>query len=169
MKFRKVSVSDIPQIQAIEKDFYDGFNLPEAVLRNWIENLGESFLVAEDKGKLAGCIFWEQLGEIKAVPYVHKSEDFHKPKGEYFYVSEVGALGRDFGLLQKLFDKVVKSARKKNVKAIIWVTGIDEEGHDAAERNLIEKNGFEKLKHAGRWEYSPGKFSEKHWIFVKEL
>lgn len=162
-------IFDIPQIQAIEKDFYDGFKLPEEILRGWIENINENFIVAEDKGKLVGCIFWEQLEEVKAIPYIHKPDDFHRPKGEYFYISEVGALGRDFGLLQRLFDKVVKPARQKNIRAIIWVTGMDEEGHDATERSLIEKNGFEKFKHAGSWEYSPGKFSEKHWIFVKEL
>jgi hypothetical protein len=169
VKFRQATVSDIPQIQAIERDFYDGFKLPEEILRGWIDNLGENFLVAEDMRKLVGCIFWEQLEEIKALPYIHKSKDSHKPNGEYFYISEVGVLNKKFKLLQKLFDRVVESARKKNIKAIIWVTGMDEEGHDVAERSLIEKNGFEKFKHAGRWEYSPGKFSEKHWIFMKKL
>lgn len=50
MRFRKATVSDIPQIQAIEEDFYNGSKLPEAVLRDWIENLGENFIVAEKDG-----------------------------------------------------------------------------------------------------------------------
>jgi hypothetical protein len=169
MEFRKALISDISQIQAIEEDFYGGFKLPEAVLRDWIENLRENFIVAEDDGKLTGCIFWEQLGEIRAIPYLHQSEDFHQPKGEYFYISEVGVLNKDADLLQSLFDLVIEAGKKKKIKGIIWVTGMDEEGHDAMERGLIEKNGFGKFKHAGQWEYAPGKFSEAHWIFLKKL
>jgi len=78
-------------------------------------------------------------------------------------------LDKNADLLQQLFNRVVKLARQKDIRAIIWVTGLDEEGHDVMERGLIEKIGFKRLKHAGRWEYAPGKFSEKHWIFIKEL
>lgn len=169
MKFRKATISDIYQIQAIEEDFYEGFKLPQTVLRYWINNLSENFLVAEDGGKLVGCIFWEQLKEIKAIPYFHRSYDFHKSGGKYAYISEVGVLDKNADLLQQLFNKVVKSAKKNNIKAIIWLTGMDKKGHDAIERGLLEKNGFEKFKKVKRWEYSPGKFSENHWIFVKEL
>lgn len=169
MKFRKALISDIPQIQAIEKDFYNGFKLPEAVLRDWIENLDDHFIVAEDQGKLVGCIFWEQLGKIRAIPYFHRTKDFHQSAGKYGYLSEVGVLNQDADLLQKLFDMVIEAGKKKKIEGIIWVTGMDEDGHDAMERGLIEKNGFDKLKPVGRWEYAPGKFSEAHWIFLKIL
>lgn len=169
MKFRKAAISDIHQIQAIEEDFYEGFKLTGIILRDWIDNLSENFLVAEDGRKLVGCIFWEQLDEIKAIPYFHQSQDFHKSGGEYAYISEVGVLDKNADLLQQLFNRVVKLARQKNIKTIIWVTGLDEGGHTAMERDLIEKSGFKKLKPVGRWEYAPGKFSKKHWIFIKEL
>lgn len=102
---------------------------------------------------MIGCIFWEQLEEIKAIPYFR----------------EIGALNKNADLLQQLFNRVVRAAEEKNIKAIIWVTGMDEKGHDAMERGLLERNSFRKLRKVKRWEYSPGKFSEKHWIFIKEL
>jgi hypothetical protein len=169
MRFRKATIADIPRIQAIEKDFYNGLKLPDSVLRDWIENLGKNFIVAEYKGKLHGCIFWEQLEKIRAIPYFHQSRDYHRPDGKYFYVSEVGVLNQKADLLQELFDILIEASKKKKLKGIIWVTGMDEEGHDALERNLIKRNGFKKFKPAGQWEYAPGKFSEAHWIFLKQL
>lgn len=168
MQFRRASIIDISHIQAVEKEFY-GFTLPTAVLRDWIENLGENFIVAEEGGRLVGCIFWEKLEEINAIPYLHSVEDYHKPEGEYFYISEVGILNQNLDLLQQLFDKVMESAKKGKIKSIIWLTGVDKEGHNAVERALLDRNGFEKTKHVKRWEYAPGKFSADHWLFVKEL
>ncbi len=169
MKLRKAAVSDIPQIQLIEKEYYGGLELPEEILRDWIENLPENFFVAEKDGELAGHIFWEQMKDIRAIPFFHRSEEFHRPNGSYFYISEIGVLSGNSILLQQLFDGVVESAKRKRIKGVVWVTGADKEGHDLAERSLIVENGFRKFKHAGRWEYAPGRFSEKHWIYLKEM
>lgn len=149
--------------------YYDGFELPGKILKNWIENLGKNFIVVEENGKLMGHIFWEQLEEIKAIPFSHSSKDFHRPTGKYFNISEIGVLHNDLELLQQLFQEVIKSAEEKQIKGIIWVTGEKEKGHDSMERNMIEKNGFKEFKHAGKWEYAPGEFSENHWIFLKEF
>jgi len=87
--FRQPKLKDESQIHEISEEFYKGYETTKDVLRGWIKDLPKQFIVVEINGKIEGCVFWEYLEEIKAIPYFHKSEDYNSPKGKYAYVSEI--------------------------------------------------------------------------------
>ena len=103
MIFRSAKLEDIKQIQDIERGYYEGFNCPLETLKDWIKNLPENFIVAEQNKKIIGFIFFEYLNEVKAVPFIHTLE--HKKDGKFAYISEVGVLERCNTVLQQLFSR----------------------------------------------------------------
>jgi len=90
-RFRQVREADIGRIQLVESEYYEGFQCPKTTLKSWIARLPENFLVAEEKGKLAGFMFFEYLEKPEPLPFVH--ELAHSREGKVAYVSEVGAAG----------------------------------------------------------------------------
>ena len=167
VSIRQASLQDIPQIQAVEREYYDGFSCPEDILSDWIMGSPENFLVAEDGGRVVGFLFFEYLNEARALPFVHKLEG---QKGAYAYVSEVGVLDefQDSDVLQRLFEKMAGKSGFHHCKAIVWLTG-SKSRHDRLEKMLLLKNGFRKKENASHWEAFPGFFVDDHWIWAKEI
>lgn len=163
---RPAKIDDIEQIQQIEKEYYEVFSCPREILKNWIEYLPENFIVADKNGKIAGFIFFETINKVKAIPFIHKVEN--KKKGKFIYISEVGILGRNTNILQKLLDTVIKKSKKDECKKIIWLTG-QKNNHDVIEINLLLKNGFKKVKNVKKWEAYPNHFVSDHWIWEKPI
>ena len=52
IKIRTANSKDLSQIQQIEREYYEGFSCPPAILREWIQNLPENFLVVEVDGRV---------------------------------------------------------------------------------------------------------------------
>jgi len=164
MIFRQAKLEDIKKIQEIERKYYEGFNCPLKTLEEWIKNLPENFIVAEQNKKIIGFIFFEYLNETKAVPFIHTLE--HKKDGRFVYVSEVGVLDRHENVLQQLLDKLIEKAIKDDCKKIIWLTG-QKYKHDKLESKILKQNNFTKLKKVFEWEYYPNKFVSDHWLWEK--
>lgn len=165
---RRAKLSDIKQIQEIEKEYYEGFSCPEETLTEWINGLNENFIVAEVNNGIAGFIFFEYLTKITAVPFIHKLE--HNSHGKYVYVSEMGILDkfRSSDILQRLFDKLYEKSKKEGCKAVIWLTG-SKYKHDNIELSILQKNGFERKDNVKHWEAYPGSFIDDHYIWIKPI
>src|SRR4030042_2735461 len=138
MQIRNATLNDIKAIQSVEKDYYEGFSCDEETLKSWIKN--NNFFVAEENNKSAGFIYFEFIGEIKALPFIHKPA---RGKDGYAYVSEIGVVNSSVNLMQKLFDFMLKITEEKDCKAVIWVTG-GKSKHDKLEMEIIKNNGFLK-------------------------
>jgi len=166
--FRSTNLKDIEQIQKIEKEYYEGFMCPKDILKSWIKELPENFIVAEEDNKIFGFIFFEYLNEIKAIPFVHKLE--HKPNGKYVYISEVGISKRseDSDILQRLFEKVIEKSKNDGCKMIIWLTGFKSK-HDKIETNILLNNGFAKKENVKYWEAYPNFFVDDHYLWTKKI
>ena len=122
MIFRTVEISDIPQIQIIEREYYEGFSLPKKILRSWIKKLPENFIVAIDKNTLVGFIFFEYLEKEKAISFIHNVDKTHKLDGNYLYISEIGVLNKyGSGLMQRLLKKALEKGREDKTKVAIWL------------------------------------------------
>lgn len=165
---RKAKLSDIKQIQEIEKEYYEGFSCPEKTLIEWINGSNENFIVAEVNNVIVGFIFFEYLAKISAVPFIHKLE--HNLKGKYVYISEIGILNkfRNSDILQKLFDKLFEKSKKDGCNAIIWLTG-SKSKHDNIELSILQKNGFEKGENVKHWEAYPCHFLDDHYLWIKPI
>jgi len=111
---RTAELKDIKQIQKIEKDYYEGFCCPLDTLTNWIKKSSENFLVAEENNKILAFIFFEYFNRLKAIPFVHESEN-NKIK-KYAYISEVGILNEyvNSEVLQDLFN-IIANAFARNL------------------------------------------------------
>lgn len=168
VNFRLAKFQDIEQIQQVEKEYYERFSCPRKILKSWIRQLPENFIVAEEGVKVIAFIFFEYLDEIKAVPFVH--EIAHKENGKFVYISEVGILDeyKNTNILQELFEKIIEKARKDNCEKIIWLTG-QQHKHDKNELNLLLQNKFVKTKNVKHWEAYSGHFVDDHWIWEKVI
>jgi N-acetylglutamate synthase-like GNAT family acetyltransferase len=168
VKFRTAELEDIKQIQEIEKEYYEGFNCPEDILKNWIDNLSENFIVADRDHNIIGFIFFEYLERIKAIPFTHKLE--HSKKGKYVYISEIGILDEfhDSDVLQKLLDRLIKKSKKDGCETVIWLTG-SKKKHDKIEQKILLNNGFVKKENIKNWEVYPDYFVDDHYIWIKEI
>lgn len=169
LNLRHAGPQDIEQIRQMEMGYYGGIACPDETLKNWIQNLSENFIVAEENAGLVGFIFFEYLDEIKALPFVHESE--HKKTGTVVYVSDMGIADEyqnSTGVLQKLFDKLVEKSRSDGCKIVVWVTG-SKSTHDKIESKFLEKNGFAKRENVKRWEAYPGLLVDDHFIWTKEI
>lgn len=164
---RQAEIKDINQIQRVEREYYEGFNCPLETLKSWIKELPENFIVAEENGSIVGFIFFEYIDSIKAIPFIHKIE---QKTGKYVYISEVGVSDnfQNSDVLQRLFDKVFEKSKNKGCKAIIWLTGYKGK-HDKLETVVLQNNGFHKKENVKHWEYCPNKFTDDHFIWVKEI
>jgi N-acetylglutamate synthase-like GNAT family acetyltransferase len=168
VNFRVACLDDIKQIQEVEREYYEGFNCSEDILKNWIQNLPDNFIVAEKDDRLVGFIFFEYLNEIRAIPFVHKLE--HKIGGKYAYVSEIGILDglQNSEILQELFDEMIEKCEKDGCEAVVWMTG-KKSKHDKIESRLLLDNGFVKGENVKQWEAYPNHFVDDHYIWVKTL
>lgn len=110
LNFRSAKLQDIEQIQQIENEYYDGFYLPDKVLKSWIQILPENFIIAEENNKAIGCIFFEYLEKVKAIPYVHDISKTHVPDGKYAYISEIAIKEKykTVDIIQKMFDTMLE-------------------------------------------------------------
>ncbi len=166
IKFKLVKLQDINQIQQIEKEYYEGFCCPEKILKSWIEQLPENFIVAEKNKRLIGFIFFEYFDKIKAVPFIHEIK--HKENGKFAYVSEVGILNGHKHILRQLLKKAMEKSRKAGCKKMLWLTG-QKHKHDKIEMDLLLQNNFTKVKNVKRWEAHPNHFVSDHWLWEKQL
>ena len=168
VNIRPAKLEDIKQIQEIEKEYYEGFNCPEETLKNWIQNLSENFIVAEENNRIVGFIFFEYLNKIKAIPFVHHFENNKNRK--YAYISEVGILDRYIPseVLQELFNKLLEKAKKDECKSLIWLTG-SKSKHDKVESNILLNNNFSKKENIKHWEAYPNFFIDDHYIWLKQI
>lgn len=168
INFRSTRLQDLGQIQQIEKEYYEGFSCPEEILKSWLEQLSDNFIVAEENGKIIAFIFSEYLDEIKAIPFIHALE--HRENGKFVYISEIGILDeyRNTDALQQLFDKLIEKSKRDNCEKIIWLTG-QKQKHDKIETNLLLKNNFTKTKNIKNWEAYPDHFVDDHWLWEKQL
>ena len=165
---RSAKLKDIKQIQKIEKEYYEGFKCPIEILKNWIGNLNENFMVAEEGKKIIGFIFFEYLNEIKAIPFVHKLE--HKKNGKFVYISEIGILNefQDSNILQQLFNQLLDKAKQDDCKSIIWLTG-SKHKHDEIESEILRDNNFIKKENVKNWEAYPNYYVNNHYIWTKQI
>ncbi len=166
MKIREVQQKDFKSIQAIEKEYYEGYSCPESVLRNWIKKGKTNFLVVEDAhGKLSAFLFLEAIKTVRPLPFLHESQD---KSGKYLYASEVGILNKytRTNLLDDLFKELLKQNEGK--KGVVWVTG-GKSKHDKVELRILKKECFKRLKRIARWEACPNHFVNDHWIWFKKL
>lgn len=169
MVLRRATIDDIPAIQLIEEEYYEGFSLPEKTLAPWIKTLPSNFIVADDEGNVAGFIFFEYLDKIQALPFMHNISETHRSDGKYAYISEIGVLDKySTELMQRLFEQMLKAVQKDKIKQIIWITG-GKRKHDKLETKIVKENGFIRRDRIKRWEYLPGKFTDSHWVWVKKL
>jgi N-acetylglutamate synthase-like GNAT family acetyltransferase len=99
----------------------------KTIIKKW-ENLSDYtiFIVAEDNNKLIGTIALKNMGESTG-----KLKRMYTIK-EY----------RNRGIGQKMFDKVVKFAKKNNFKRIVLST----EKRLVAANNFYRKNGFKEIE-----------------------
>jgi len=172
MKFRQARVEDVEQIQKVENEYYDGFFIPDKTLESWIRTLPENFIIAEEDDEIIGCIFFEYLRKVKAIPYVHDITKTHVPDGKYAYISEIAIKEKykTTDVIQKLFDMMLEKYKKDKIKGIICLTGPpDRIGHDLTENQLINANGFVRKNRIKKWEAWPNFFVDDHWIWVKTI
>lgn len=164
VQIRPAKMQDIADIQAIEKQYYEGFSCPEANLKQWIENLSENFFVAVSGNHIVAFLFFEYLGEIKAIPFVHEIE--HSASGKYVYVSEVGILDKfaKSDILQTLFDAMKRKATSANCEGIVWLTG-SKSKHDQLEQSILAGNSFSKQSKVENWECYPQYFVSDHYLW----
>ena len=122
---------------------------------DWIRNLPEQFMVVEVGEEIAGCIFWEYLENIKAIPYFHKTHDYNSPEGKYAYVSEVviAEKYKKRGLMWLLYG-VMEASLKEGCQGIIWVTGnpqlVHKMSHEETEHTILKIGGFKFMRVARR-------------------
>ncbi len=159
---RKAVAEDVPQIQEIEGDYYEGFECPTEVLEAWIET--GKFFVLEKENRIEGFLFLEPVGEVKALPWMHPPLE---EGGRMLYVSEVGARGWDSDVVQRLLERVLEELGGEH-EGVVWLTGGDGK-HDLLERKIIEDNGFVKWGDVESWECSPGMFVSDHSLYLKKL
>ena len=112
--FRNPSIKDVKPIHLIAQEFYQGYETNETILTDWITNSPKQFVVVEIDEKIEGCIFWEYLDEIKALPYFHKTQDFNSPQSRYAYVSEIviSKKYKEKGLMWLLYGAMEISLKK---------------------------------------------------------
>jgi hypothetical protein len=174
IEFRNPTLDDIDAIHEIAKEYYKGYEASKEVLTGWIKDATSQFIVVEVAGEIAGCIFWEYLDEIKAIPYFHESKDYNSSKGKYAYVSEI-VIAEKYkrkGLIWLLYG-VLEINLKDDCKGIIWVTGnpkyIHVMEHEETEHTMIKAGRFKYVKRVKDWEYAPGKFNNSHNIYFKKI
>ncbi|UCG95016.1 MAG: hypothetical protein JSV92_03135 [archaeon] len=163
--FRPAQLQDIEGIQNVEKKFYEGYVCPKGIIKSWIKNLSENFIVAERNGKIFGFIFFEYLDKREALPFVHEIE--HKKNGKYAYVSDVGVLGKNTVLLQELLYRLIEKSKKDGCLELVWITGSPEDRWHKLEVELLLKNGFEKKEKIEKWDAYPGHFVSNHYLWIK--
>lgn len=165
---RPATLRDIPQIQRVEEEYYEGFHCPEGVLREWIAGAPQNFIIAVEAGKVAGFIFFEYLDSIRPLPFVHNLE--HDRNGKFAYVSEIGVLEkfRNSCILQRLVGRLVEKSKSDGCKAIAWLTG-SKARHDMLESGLMLEYGFRRLKRIKGWEAFPDRFVDDHCIWTREI
>ena len=161
-------MQDIADIQAIEKQYYDGFSCPEANLKQWVEKLSKNFFVAVSDNYVVAFLFFEYLDEIKAIPFVHEIE--HSANGKYVYVSEVGILDEftKSDILQTLFDAMKRKATSANCEGIVWLTG-SKNKHDQLEQSILAGNSFVKKESVQNWEACPNHYVNDHYIWYLDI
>lgn len=158
---RKANVSDSKQIIELEKNYYEGYSIPDEILVKWIKN--GNFFVIEENSKIVGSIYLEFLNEIKDLPWYHEPE---KELGKYAYISEIAIDSKD--RVPLLFNEVLKVVKENNCEAIIWLTG-EKGSHDKIEQDFLKTNGFKISKQVENWECAPGYFIHDHFLWSKEL
>lgn len=158
---REANISDSKQIIELEKEYYEGYSIPERVLVKWIGN--GNFFVIEESSKVVGSIYFEFLNEIKDLPWYHEPI---KGLGKYAYISEIAVDSED--RIHILFNEVLKVAKKNSCGAIVWLTG-EKGNHDKIEQNFLKANGFKISKRVENWECAPGYFVHDHSLWLKEL
>lgn len=172
--FRQPKLKDVRRIHEIAKEFYKGYEASKEVLTGWIKNLPKQFIVVEVNGKIEGCIFWEYLEKIQAIPYFHKSQNYNSPKGKYAYVSEIVIADKykNRGLMWLLYG-AMEISLKEDCKGIIWLTGVPElihkMSHEETEHTILKIGGFKFVRQTKNWESAPGKYTDSHNIFFKKL
>lgn len=156
MRFRQAGVEDVEQIQKVENEYYNGFFLPNKLLESWIPTLPENFIIAEENEKVIGCIFFEYLEKVKAIPYVHDISKTHVPDGGYISEIAIRKKYKTTDTIQKLFDMMLEKCKKDKIKEIICLTGPpDRIGHELTENQLIDANGFVRKNRLEKWEAWP--------------
>lgn len=168
MKVRKIRESELQKILDIDRDFYEGYSTPLEVLTNWCNIFPDGFLAAEEDGVIVGYVFVELFDKVNAVPFIHDAKTTHAKNGKCLYVSGFGVKDGYEKDSEALLQEIVKLAKSKNCKAIVWVAG-ERMKHDVFERNLIEKHGFIKKERIKKWESHPNRFVSDHFIWVKFL
>jgi hypothetical protein len=165
---RPAKMQDVADIQAIEKQYYEGFSCPEATIKHWIENLPENFFVAVSDNRVVAFLFFEYLHEIKAIPFVHEIE--HSEDGKYVYVSEVGILDEfiESDILQTLFEAMKRKATSANCEGIVWLTG-SKSKHDQIEKSILAGNSFVKKESVQNWEAYPNHHVNDHYIWYSDI
>jgi len=171
---RNASYDDIDQVLEIEKRMYwsssDIWNKKlKKHIRNTflscLENFPEGFFVAVRNNKIAGFIILELIDEVKTIPYVHDSRDFHKPNGNFAYVTGFGVIADDLSL--ELYRKVIEFARSKGREKIVVVTH-HEEKHDLLERKTLLSLKFKKEIEMTDWKLYHGRV-DKADIWTRKL
>jgi len=173
MEIRIVKEKDFEKLQEIDKEYYDGWNAPIKVFKNWFETFPEGFFVAEEKGEIIAYIFVELLNEHKVVPFMHDAKTIHNPNGKYMNISGLGILKKykNTNIGEKLIEKIIELAKSKGCKQILFIIGEEAGigGHDSYERDLATKTGFIKENKIEKWEIEPGYFVTDHWMWIKNL
>lgn len=154
---RPACMSDAQQIIELEKKYYDSYFVSEEILTKWIEN--GNFFILERDSQIIGSIYFEFLNEIKDLPWYHKPI---QGIGDYVYISEIATNSPDN--INLLFDEVLKAAKEKNCKGIVW--GMN---HDKIEREFLQSNGFIKFQEVKDWECSPNYFIHDHALWLRKL
>ncbi len=168
MHLRSAELQDIGSLLKIEEEFYEGSCCPEKTLRQWIVGLPQNFIVAEERGRIVGFVFFEYFDKIKTVPFVHQLE--HDKNGKYVYVSDIGILDefQGSGVLQMLFRELVNRAKGDGCRTVLWLTGSIGK-HDKIELELLQKNKFTKRQKVKNWEAYPNCFVNDHAIWTKRI
>lgn len=168
MKIRKIKETELRKISEIDMDFYEGYSTPLEVLENWQKTFPDGFFIVEENDNICGYIFVELLDKIKAVPFIHDANITHSQKGKYAYDSGFGVKNCSEKTGETLLQEIIRLAKNKNCRAIVWVTG-KKMKHDIYEEHLIERFGFKKKKKIEKWESHPNHFVSDHIVYVKEL
>ena len=172
--FRHPKPKDLGAVHKVAQEYYQGFEISKEVLTGWIKDLPKQFIIIEIKGEIAGCIFWEYLNEIKAIPYFHKVKNFNQSKGKYAYISEIVIADKykNKGIMWLLYGAMGISL-KKECQGIIWVTGeprlTHRFPHVEAEQTILKIDGFKLVKRAKNWEYAPENYVSDHNIYFKKI
>jgi hypothetical protein len=161
---RTAIVDDIEQVLEIEKSMYwsglqelwkkEAKEKMKSTFLSCLRNFPEGFFVAVENNEIAGFIIIEIINEVKTIPYVHNSEDFHIYRGMFAYVSGFGVVKESLSL--ELYKNASEFAKLLGCKKMIVVMH-HRKRHDALETKTLIRLGFLDEIEMTDWEIYPGR------------